>query len=169
MSVLAMENGLKGKHVLFVLLGFFGIVFAVNGVFVYDALSTLPGEEHGATYEAGLRYNATLAAERAQDALHWSHKSEVRADSAKLAVKVSDSGGAPVAGLAISGSLERPATNTGEQVLAFKEGDTGQYEAAVAGVQPGSWVLSFTARKPRPGSQPAVYRVKERIWIAAPR
>ena len=81
-----MENGLKGKHVLFILLGFFSIVFAVNGVFLYDAISTLPGEERGATYEAGLRYNATLAAERAQDSLRWSHKAEVLPDGSKLVI-----------------------------------------------------------------------------------
>jgi len=35
---------LKGKHILFILLGFFGIVFAVNGYFAYSALHTFPGE-----------------------------------------------------------------------------------------------------------------------------
>ena len=164
-----MENGLKGKHVLFILLGFFGIVFAVNGVFLYDALSTLQGEERGSTYEAGLRYNATLAEERAQEALHWVHKSEALPGGSKLTVSINDAAGGPVAGLIVTGALERPATNAGEQALAFKETAAGRYEAGAAAGQPGAWVLSFTAQKPRPGDKPAIYRAKERIWIAAAR
>ncbi len=160
-----METRLTGKHVLFILLGFFGIVFAVNGVFLYSAVSTLPGEQRGATYEAGLRYNSLLAQERAQEGLHWSHKAQVIKGS-RLAVTVADADGAPVAGLAIEGWLERPAT-AGDRKLTFKEVDTGRYEAAVAAADAGAWILAFTAQKPRPGVEPAVYRVKERLWIAA--
>ncbi|MGO9474785.1 MAG: FixH family protein [Rhodomicrobium sp.] len=164
MSVLTMETRLRGKHVLFILLGFFGIVFAVNGVFVYSALSTLPGEERGATYEAGLHYNTTLAGERSQEALHWSHKSQISAGS-PLTVTVADADGSPVAGLAMEGWLERPASNSANRKLTFKEVDTGRYEATAGDADAGAWVLAFTAQKPRPGSEPAIYRVKERLWI----
>jgi nitrogen fixation protein FixH len=158
-----METSLKGKHVLYILLGFFGIVFAVNGYFLYAALSTLPGEERGATYEAGLRYNKTLAEERSQEALHWSHKSELLPGS-RVAVSIAAADGSPVAGLALEGRLERPASS-GDLALAFKEAGTGRYEAALASPSAGAWVLAFTAEKPRPGSEPAIYRVKERLWI----
>ncbi len=159
-----MEARLKGKHVLFILLGFFGIVFAVNGVFLYSALHTLPGEEPGATYEAGLRYNSLLAQQRAQEALHWSHKAQFIPGS-RLSVTIAGADGSPVAGLAIEGWLERPAAH-GEQTLSFKEVDTGRYEAVFADADAGAWILAFTAQKPRPGSEPAVYRAKERLWIA---
>ncbi len=155
---------LKGKHVLFTLLGFFGVVFAVNGYFAYSALSTLPGEERGATYEAGLRYNTTLADERRQEALHWSHKSKVLPGS-RLSVAVADADGCPVGGLAIEGWLERPATEGADRKLSFTELDTGRYEAAAGTAEKGAWILAFTAQKPRLGGDPAVYRVKERLWI----
>lgn len=158
-----METRLTGKHVLYILLGFFGIVFAVNGYFLYAALSTLPGEERGATYEACLRYNAKLAEERTQEALHWSHKSEV-AGGSRVAVSIANADGSPVAGLVLDGRLERPATS-GDFALAFKEVDTGRYEATVASPSAGAWILAFTAQKLRPGSEPAIYRVKERLWI----
>ena len=164
MSTLAMERPLKGKHVLYILLGFFGIVFAVNGVFLYSAISTLPGEERGATYEAGLRYNTTLAQERTQEALHWSHKAQFLPGS-RIGVTIANADGSPVTGLTVEGWLERPASK-GEHKLAFKEADAGRYEAIMEAADAGSWVLAFTAHKPRPGSEPAVYRVKERLWIA---
>ena len=74
-----MESRLTGKHVLIILLSVFGVVFAVNGFMAYSALRTISGVQRGATYEAGLRYNATLAEQRAQEALHWAHTSEASA------------------------------------------------------------------------------------------
>jgi nitrogen fixation protein FixH len=159
-----MEPRLKGKHVLFILLGFFGVIFAVNGYFAYSALSTLPGEERGATYEAGLHYNTTLAAQRAQEALHWSHKSEFLPAS-RVSVSMADAEGAPVAGLSIEGWLERPASGEPDVKLAFTEVSAGRYEAAAGAPEAGAWILAFMAQKPRPGNDPAVYRAKERIWI----
>ena len=162
MSVPAME--LKGRHVLFILIGFFAVIFAVNGYFAYSAISTLPGEERGATYEAGLRYNATLADERRQEALHWSHKSQFLPGS-RLSVAVADADGSPVAGLSIEGWMDRPAAEGADRKLNFTEVAPGRYEAMTGAAEAGAWILAFTAQKPRLGSDPAVYRVKERLWI----
>jgi nitrogen fixation protein FixH len=160
-----METRLTGKHVLFILLGFFGIVFAVNGYFAYSALRSLPGEQRGSTYEAGLHYNATLAEQRAQEGLHWSHKSQLLPGS-RLAVAIADADGSPVPGLAVEGWLERPASQGADRKLTFKEVDAGRYEASTETPEAGAWILAFMARKSRPGASPAVYRAKERLWIA---
>ena len=45
-----------GWTVLITLLGFFGVIFAVNGVMIYAALSTLSGTETDSAYQAGLQY-----------------------------------------------------------------------------------------------------------------
>ncbi len=168
MKALTMDTQLKGKHILYTLLGFFGVIFAVNGYFLYSALVTLPGEERGATYEAGLHYNATLASERAQDALHWSHKSELL-PGGRIAISISDAEGAPVAGLVVEGRLDRPASSKSGGNLIFRETGTGRYEAASSEASPGAWVFAFLAQKPRPGGDPAIYRAKERLWISSPR
>jgi nitrogen fixation protein FixH len=160
-----METRLTGKHILFILLGFFGIVFAVNSYFAYSALHTLPGEQRGATYEAGLHYNATLAEQRAQEELHWSHKSQLQLGS-PLAITIADANGSPVPGLAVEGWLERPASEGADRKLTFKEAGAGRYEASAADIRAGAWILTFMAQKPQPGANPAVYRAKERFWIA---
>lgn len=164
MSTLAMQKPLTGKHVLFILLGCFGVVFAVNGYFAYSAIHSLPGEQRGATYEAGLHYNATLAEQRAQEELHWGHKAEIQPGS-RLTVTFSDANGAPVVGLAIEGWLERPASEKADRKLTFKEVEAGRYEAADAAPEAGAWILSFMAQKPRAGTTPAIYRAKERLRI----
>ncbi len=160
-----MQKPLTGKHVLFILLGCFGVVFAVNGYFAYSAIHTLPGEQRDATYEAGLHYNATLAEQRAQDALHWTHKSQVLPGS-RLSISLNGADGAPVAGLAMEGWLERPSSNKADRKLTFKEVDAGRYEAADDAPEAGAWVLTFKAEKPQAGGVPATYRSKERLWIA---
>ena len=47
-----------GWTVLFALLGFFGVIFAVNGLMVYEALSTLSGVDTDSAYQAGLHVRA---------------------------------------------------------------------------------------------------------------
>jgi nitrogen fixation protein FixH len=128
MSVTTMESRLTGKHILLILLGFFAFVGIVNVAFVYLAVSTGPGEEQGASYEVGLRYNTMLAQERTQNALHWHHQSQI-AQGSRLRVSVTDNAGAPVPGLAVTGTLGRPATNIADRSLVFKEVDAGLYEA----------------------------------------
>ncbi|MBT3071765.1 FixH family protein [Rhodomicrobium sp. Az07] len=157
------RGGLTGKHVLLILLGFFGLMSSVNAVFVYMAISTKPGEATGASYEAGLRYNQTLAEAKAQAALGWHHKVELRGE--RLRVSMTDAGGEPVAGLAITGRIERPASSEKSHGVSFREADAGLYEADLGKVGTGKWILAFNAEKSRPGSAPAIYRVKERLWL----
>ena len=57
---------LKGRHVLMVLCGFFGVMFIVNGFFVYFALSTFSGGDTSDPYRKGLHYNEMLAADERQ-------------------------------------------------------------------------------------------------------
>ena len=165
MSVLAMERRLTGKHILLILLGFFAVVAIVNAAFIYFAISTGPGEEKGASYEVGLRYNNILAEERTQNALQWNHQLQIMQGS-RLRVAITKSEGTPVAGLAVAGSFGRPAADSADRTLAFKEIDAGVYEADLGQISPGSWVLTFTAEKSRAGSEPATYRVKERLWLS---
>ncbi len=165
MSVLAMETRLTGKHILIILLGFFGVVAVVNAAFIYLAVSTGPGEEQGATYEAGLRYNSTLAEERTQDTLHWRHQTLLPQGS-RMRVAITNGDGAPVPGLAVAGRLSRPASKEADRSLVFREVDAGVYEADLGTAGAGSWILTFAAEKARPGSEPATYRVKERLWLS---
>jgi nitrogen fixation protein FixH len=165
MSVTAMEPRLTGKHILLILLGFFAVIGVVNAAFIYFAVSTGPGEEQGASYEVGLRYNNLLAEERSQNALQWHHQSQI-AQGGRLRVSIADNAGAPVAGLTVTGNFGRPASDNADRSLAFKEVDAGIYEAALGQIAAGSWVLTFSAEKARPGAETASYRVKERLWLS---
>ena len=59
---------LTGRAVLAMLLGFFGLVIAVNLVMVRAAISTFGGVDTPSSYQAGLAFKAEEAAVAAQDA-----------------------------------------------------------------------------------------------------
>ena len=62
---------ITGKHVLFILFGFFGVMLAVNGVFVHFATATFSGVSTEDAYRKGLHYNETIAAFQVQQATGW--------------------------------------------------------------------------------------------------
>src|SRR5512146_2690337 len=93
---------LTGKHVLLCLLGFFGVVFAVNGVLVRAATSTFGGVETSSSYKAGLLFEQEVAKAERQDARRWQVDGKLtrdRAGEAVLDISARDDKGAAVTGL----------------------------------------------------------------------
>ena len=133
---------LNGWHVLGGFVAFFGLVFAVNGLFMYQAIHTFPGQTVDNPYEAGIEYNRTLAQKAAEAQLGW--KAEVVKDDAAIRLIVVDSAGHPVQDLKVAAKLERPATEQGRRFMALKPAAPGVYEAPAKGLT-GAWDLSATA------------------------
>jgi nitrogen fixation protein FixH len=148
---------LTGRHVLAGILGFFGVIFAVNGIFLYHALSTHNGAERVGAYERGLRYNDTLAEERAQVALGWSHR--MTANASRIDLHMTGQAGNPVRGLEIDGRVGRPAASRFDRAVTFTETAPGHYTARVD-LAEGGWIATLSAR--RPGQ---TYSLKERVWL----
>jgi nitrogen fixation protein FixH len=134
---------LNGWHVLGAFVAFFGLIFAVNGAFMYQAIHTFPGQTVDNPYEAGIEYNHTLAQKAAEAELGW--KAEVVKDDAAIRLMVVDSAGRPVPDLTVTGKMERPATEQGRRMIQLKEVSPGSYQVAVSGMT-GAWDLSATAR-----------------------
>src|SRR5262245_64322707 len=61
-----------GRIVLYCLLGFFGVVFAMNLAMVKLAIDTLPGTDVDSAYKASLAYGREIEAAHAQEARRWS-------------------------------------------------------------------------------------------------
>jgi len=59
-------------------------------------------------------------------------------------VRLRDREGRPLSGLAVTGRLQRPATETGARTLAFAERAPGDYAAPAQGVS-GAWDLTLQA------------------------
>ena len=119
----------KGWHVAAGVVAFFAIVIAVNMGFLVTAYKTHPGQVAAKPYETGLIYNAELERQRVQAALGWRAGAEARGRD--LDVVLVDRAGAPLAGLAVSALLQRPATEQGRTELKLREIAPGRYTVPV--------------------------------------
>jgi nitrogen fixation protein FixH len=142
MSTLRKPRELTGKHVLFCLLGFFGVVFAVNAVLVKAATSTFGGVETSSSYKAGLMFEQDVARAEQQDALHWQVGGKLRRDAGEAVLDISarDAKGAPLTGLTAQARLAHPADERLDRVIALNRAAAGQFHGE-GQAQPGQWEL----------------------------
>ena len=118
---------ITGWHVLFSVVAFFGVVIAVDSLFLVLAYRSHPGQVSVRPYEDGLAYNRAVAQRRTQAAIGWS--ATAAPDAGGVVVEIADAKGEPVTGLELTGLLRRPATETGELPLTFEEAAPGRYRA----------------------------------------
>ncbi len=167
MNLFSIRNGVTGRHVLLWLSGFFGLMFVANGIFLYYALTTFNGLESPNAYNKGLRYNETIAADRAQRALGWSHRLTLLPAADGLRAAIANNHGAPVTGLVLKGTIGRPVADREDRAIDFAEVRPGEYEARFPALATGAWVTAVTAHQRRDPAKP-LYRVKERLWVNPP-
>ena len=159
-----MFKEITGRHVLFLMLGFFGIIIATDSYLVYKAVSTFSGIESPNAYRKGLTYNERIAEERAQVALGWTK--DARLEKGELRVSVRDKDQKGVEGLQITALFGRPATNTEDRSLTLTQIGSGEYMATVGDVAPGNWLATMEAREALSGSDKVVYQSRVRLWKA---
>lgn len=151
-----------GWTILLVLFGFFGTVFAVNGVMIYEALSTLSGVDTDSAYQAGLQFEQEVAAAKAQDARRWRVDAKLTPSAGGELVEVSarDAAGQPLGGMQASALFERPTDRRLDRNVELIETAAGRYRGN-AEVAAGQWdiVIELT----RQGEQ--MFRSKNRIIL----
>lgn len=154
---------LTGRHVLLMFIAFFGVVFAVNGLFLVRALSTYSGVVAAEPYRKGLAYNERIAAGERQAALGWNDDLALGFDGT-LSVTMADAGGAPISGLHLTGVISRPSTAAADVALRLAERSPGHYSAPSTATAPGAWLAAIEARH-QPGDAEPVYRARRRLWL----
>jgi nitrogen fixation protein FixH len=145
---------ITGRTVFIATAAFFAVIIAVNVVMIKLAVDTLPGTEVDSAYRASLAYGAEIKAAQAQAERQWrvSAHIERQADGRALVrVEARDKNGAPLAGLAFTGRLERPADKRADKEIVLAEAETGIYRGTLSGVTPGQWdlILESDARGER--------------------
>jgi nitrogen fixation protein FixH len=152
-----------GKHVLFCLLGFFGVVFAVNAVMIKAATSTFGGVETTSSYKAGLMFKQDIAAAEAQDALHWRVGGKLvrdRTGEAVLDISARDDKGAPLAGLTAQARLAHPADARLDHVISLSRTGAGEFRGE-AQAQAGQWELIIDLYR----GEARVFRSRSRVTL----
>lgn len=137
-------KAITGKTVLAWLLGFFGVIFTANAVFIYLALGSFPGVVVESSYEAGQAYNQEIAAAKVQAALNWQVSSEfVRTgeDGGKLIVTAKDADGAPLYGIELNAMMRNPVHDGDDRRITFTADGGGRYVGTVETLASGNWTL----------------------------
>ena len=102
---------IDGRHVLLVLSVFFGVMFIVNGIFVYFALETFSGGDTSDPYRKGLHYNDTLGADERQAERGWRTDVVYDGKAGQLRVSLARQSG----GAAVGAACRRAAQPAGDE------------------------------------------------------
>ena len=138
---------LKGHHVLFWMMGFFGLMFIVNGVFLWAALSSFPGEDVRHSYLQGLQFNQTIASLKHQEDMAW--KAElgliVESDGDVLVARILDADGLALPSRNVTAELRRAATQDSDIILEMLPVGSGEYQAVLPVLSKGAWHVALNA------------------------
>ncbi len=165
MPMKADEGKIKGWHVGAAMIAFFGVIFAVNGVFLYSALSTHTGVIANEPYRKGLAYNERIAFDAAQTARGWVEEVALDADGSRLVVSLKDAKGGPVTGLKISGLVGRPSTGEQDVAVTLAETRPGHYEAVTNLTGRGTFMVNLEGSELGSEGERIVYRMRNRVWL----
>lgn len=143
------EWRLTGRMVLLMLIGFFGLITAVNVVMIRAAITTFGGVDTPSSYQAGLTYKAEEAAAAEQNARHWSvdaHLTAGRGGAEVVTIDILDQAGVPVTNAEVSARLAHPVDERRDVAFAMTEIGTGTY-SGTAYADAGQWFLDIIVKK----------------------
>jgi nitrogen fixation protein FixH len=158
------KKPLTGRSVLLCLLAFFGVVIGINAVMMALAIGTMPGLETEKPYQAGIGYNAEIAAARAQAMRRWkvvSHIERGASGRASIQVEARDGDGAPLARLAVTVLLARPTDQRADRTISLTEYESGRYVGETADIAPGLWDFELDADR----GMERMFRSRKRITL----
>lgn len=161
-SVENKKKELTGRHVLIMLLSFFGIMLVVNGYFLYAAIDSFRGEDVKGSYRQGLEYNKTIDARIVQDLLGWTVRSNYIAQvdgKTRVIVKLTDAKNRPLENLSVSGKLRHPTDLAKDRVVEFAPVGSGRYVAQTPAVE-GKYTLIAVAQR-----EDEIFRFKSDIFL----
>ena len=147
-----------GKHMLVVILSFFGVIIAVNLTLAYFAVGSWTGLIVKSSYVASQDFNNVLAAAEAQDALGWT--STALYQHGVLTFELKDAQGKVLYGYQVDATVERPIHENEDHALVLQSAAGGPYQAPVD-LAPGAWVAKIVAT----GSDGSLYRQDFRLWV----
>ena len=157
----ATQKQLTGRHVLFMLFAFFGVMIAVNVYFTVMAVKSFRGEDVPRSYRQGLEYNQTLAARAEQERSGWTAGvNTVKSDANpfKIVLEFNDKDRNAISGLQIRAKLRHPVNTRLDQLLGFTDVGDGRY---IANPNPltGHWTLEADAQQ-----GDFVFKVRHELW-----
>lgn len=131
-----------GKHMLGVMVAFFGVIIAVNLVMARFAVSTWSGLVVPNTYVASQEFNEKSAEMRAIAALGY--KVDIASDFTGLSITFTDSDGKLALADSMIADLRRPVGVYQDREMVLVRGDDGLYHGSGELLE-GEWIATIVA------------------------
>lgn len=159
------EFRVTGRFVLLTLVGFFAVVFAVNGFMAYMAQRTFSGVQTDNAYKLGLKYNDEISASHNQAALGWRVEAALSPvkdaqGSHELTLSVRDKDGQAINDLEARAHLINPTHGKQNLDAPFRALGNGQFRGRFA-ANVGQWNLIIELYR----GDKRVYRSDNRIAL----
>ncbi|MCF6343382.1 MAG: FixH family protein [Devosiaceae bacterium] len=136
------QKQFTGKHMLIIMLCFFGIIFSMNLLMSMQALNAWTGLVVKNTYVASQEYNDKLEANRAQHALGWTSNIEVK--DQVLLFSLLDGESLPIKAEQVEVQVNRPVGTKEDLQLILEMQENGIYSAN-AKLASGTWRIYVVA------------------------
>jgi len=163
-----------GKKALIWIVGFFLVVFTVNGIMAYLALGTWGGLETENAYRKGIHYNTEIAAAEAQAESGWKialknspmiwhtapDKDIDHDNSLVVEVVWPDDNLPPVL---VTALVTRAVTDIYDQEIILVKNETGLYTAPLTLPLAGQWNVTILVKR----ANGPIYQLKEKIFVTA--
>ena len=165
MSVTTDTPERRSAWIPWIFVGFFVVVFAVNGTMVYFAATSWTGMygDDGSKYRQGLEYNQMLEAVAAQAAMGWQvdHSFErTEPGQGHLSITLQDAHGNQLTDAAVRAELIRPTHSGADFDVPLTHTGQGRYEVDILFPHPGQWQVDLTADHER-----GTYRLTDRVIV----
>ena len=157
---------LTGLHVFLLMCAFFGFMFIVNGIFLWAALSSFPGEDQQKSYLQGVHYNETISARRIQAEQGWSAQIGLTPSGTgdRLVVRLLRADGTPLAVESVEAQVRRTVTGEADIPLELQRNSDGDYYADIALLDKGVWETRVHASVPY-GSEQVEFVATKKLLI----
>jgi nitrogen fixation protein FixH len=142
MSTQTSERQFTGRHMLAIMLAFFGVIIAVNLLMATMANRSWTGLVVKNSYVASQQFNRKREEGRAQDALGWRGTLEI--GNGQVAYGLVDAAGRAVPLGAVTAIFRRPAYEAEDQTLVLAEAGEGRH-AVTQPIRDGIWIVEIDA------------------------
>ena len=137
----------RGRHIPWLFVAGFAIVFAVNATMIGVAVGSFSGLYTPKPRDRGLHYNEVIAAQQARDALGWRVEPIWQPGSDSIEIAVFDRAGQPLAGAQVAVALVRPAEKGAVVGVAMTAVDIGRHAGHVALPARGNWDVDISVEQ----------------------
>ncbi len=137
------DSSKNDKWIPYLLIPFFAVIFAVNGVFIYFALKTHTGVVSDEAYKEGLAYNQTLerAAENSPNM-----QDDVTYANGQLTWTLRTHDGVAVTGAVAKARFIRAVQDGYDFEVILQNTGKGVYSAPIKAPLPGAWTVKLDAK-----------------------